>query len=271
VPSEQELPSKTVTVAGVSLEIAELGQGDPIVFLHGASGVQSNRDCLHLLARSARVIAPSHPGFGRSALPDWLDSVEDIAHVYIAMLDQFGIRKTDIIGCSLGGWIAAEMMTKTPALIGNAVLVGPVGVKTGPSDKLDIPDVFALSPDELDQHIYHSPAERRMDAAKLSDEELAIVYRNRETFALLAWEPYMHNPKLKHRLAAANARTLFVRGESDRLVSAEYLDRYARLVRGSETITLPQSGHLPQIERPEIFVATVSKFLQNRTMKGRPS
>ena len=49
------------------------------------------------------------------------------------------------------------------------------------------------------------------------------MFRNRETLALLAWEPWMHNPKLKHRLHRAGMPALFVRGESDGLVSAEYL------------------------------------------------
>ena len=64
----------------------------------------------------------------------------------------------------------------------------------------------------------------------MSDDELNIVARNRETLALLTWEPYMHNPKLKHRLHRVTVPTLFVRGASDGIVSADYLERYAALV-----------------------------------------
>ena len=56
------------------------------------------------------------------------------------------------------------------------------------------------------------------------------MFRNRETLALLTWEPWMHNPKLKHRLHRAAMPALFVRGESDGLVSAEYLAGYAKLL-----------------------------------------
>ncbi len=64
--------------------------------------------------RAPRVIAPSHPGFGRSSLPDWLDSVDDIAHVYLELMDRLGLTRADVVGFSIGGWIAADLATKVP-------------------------------------------------------------------------------------------------------------------------------------------------------------
>ena len=93
------------------------------------------------------------------------------------------------------------------------------------------------------------------------DEQIAIMARNRETLALLAWEPYMHNPKLKHRLHLVAAPTLFVRGESDGLVSAAYLERYARLVPNSKLVTIAQAGHVPQLEQPQATADKVLAFL----------
>ena len=85
--------------------------------------------------------------------------------------------------------------------------------------------------------------------------------RNRETLALLVWEPYMHNPKLRHRLHRVTAPTLFLRGESDGLVSAEYLARYARLLPNARIDTIAAAGHAPHIEQPEAFARTVLQFL----------
>ena len=59
-------------------------------------------------------------------------------------MDRLGLERVDLVGCSIGGWIAAEMATKAPERFDKLVLVGPVGVKTGPVDKLDIPDIFAM-------------------------------------------------------------------------------------------------------------------------------
>jgi pimeloyl-ACP methyl ester carboxylesterase len=256
-----ELECKTVTLNDVDLEVLQGGAGAPLLFLHGANGVAASHPYLQALARERRVIAPSHPGFGRSALPDWLDSVEDVAHLHLALMEHLNVRKVDVVGCSLGGWIAAEIITKSLGLVDKAVLVGPVGVKVGAFDQLDVPDVFALSQDALDKLLFHTPAQSKPDPSKLTDEELAIVYRNRETLALLVWEPYMHNPKLKHRLFSTTSKALFVRGESDGLVSADYLQKYAGLIPGARTTTIPKAGHLPQLEQPDVFVSTVLEFL----------
>src|SRR5262245_42635319 len=69
-------------------------------------------------------------------------------------------------------------------------------------------------------------------------------------WALLTWEPYMHNPKLKHRLHRVNVPTLFLRGASDGIVSAEYLERYAALIPQARTETIAEAGHLPHVEQP---------------------
>ncbi len=86
--------------------------------------------------------------------------------------------------------------------------------------------------------------------------------RNRETLALLTWEPYMHNPKLRHRLHRVGAPALFVRGESDGLVSAQYLAAYAALLPNARTATVTEAGHAPQVEQPEALAAMVTDFLK---------
>ena len=120
--------------------------------------------------------------------------------LYLELLAQLGHAQLDLIGCSLGGWIAAELASMVPERFRRLVLVGPVGVKLGGRDTLDIPDIFAMPAASVEKLLYHDPDRYRPDLAKLSDEQLAVMLRNRETTALLAWEPYMHNPKLRHRL-----------------------------------------------------------------------
>ena len=101
------------------------------------------------------------------------------------------------------------MATKAPERFTKLVFVGPVGVKTGRPDRLDVPDIFALPAEELNALIYRDPKKMVRDPASLSDDELTIIVRNRETLALIAWEPYMHNPKLKHRLHRIVRRRCF--------------------------------------------------------------
>jgi pimeloyl-ACP methyl ester carboxylesterase len=251
-----------MTIAGVELELFEAGEGSPILFLHGANGFAPEHPYVNALARRHRLIAPSHPGFGTSSLPDWIDTPDDIAYIHLELLDRLGLHQVDVIGCSLGGWIACELATKSPERVRRMVLVGPVGVKTGPVDRLDIPDIFALPQDTLNALLFHDPARMRMDPSRLTDEQLAISVRNRETLALLTWEPYMHNPKLPHRLHRIAAPTLFVRGASDGLVSVPYIESYAQLVPNARVATIAAAGHAPQLEQTDEFTRTALAFLE---------
>jgi pimeloyl-ACP methyl ester carboxylesterase len=251
-----------ISIAGIELDVIERGRGTPILYLHGGAGIGPDAAFISALARERRVIAPSHPGFGKSSLPDWLDNVDDIAHVYLELMDRLKLTRIDLVGFSIGGWIAAEMATKVPERIDRLVLIGPVGVKTGTPDKLDIPDVFAMPREKLDQLRFHDPARYAPVLGTMPDDELLIVARNSETLALLTWEPYMHNPKLKYRLHRVNVPTLLLRGASDGIVSADYLARYGALIPGARIETIAQAGHLPQHEQPAATAATVLQFLR---------
>lgn len=255
------MQATTLKVADVDLELLECGQGRALLFLHGGGGFDARQPFVDPLSAKRRLIAPSHPGFGKSGLPDWLESVDDIAHIYLELMDLLDLRDLDVIGCSIGGWIAAEMATKSPERIRRLVLVGPVGIKVGPADKLDIPDIFAMPEDQVQKLLYHDPGRMKRDTAKMSDEELAAVFRARETLALLTWEPWMHNPKLKRRLHRIAAPTLFLRGESDGVVSQAYLEAYSRLLPNARTLTIEAAGHTPQLEQPAAFIDRVLEFL----------
>jgi len=252
---------ETISLAGIEIEVFEGGSGASLLFLHGAQGFLPSQPFVARIAGRRRLIAPSHPGFGRSGLPLWLDSVDDIAHLYLELMDRKGLNRVDIVGCSLGGWLAAEIATKSPERIGKLALVGPVGVKVGPADKLDIPDIFAMPQDKVARLIFHDLEKGRLDVAKMSDEELTTIARNRETTALLTWEPWMHNPKLRHRLHRVASPTLFIRGAGDGLVSQSYVEAYAKLIPNATVTTIAAAGHAPQLEQPEEFIRVLFDFL----------
>src|SRR3954454_2800807 len=88
----------TISIAGAKIELSDRGRGAPILFLHSSHGLTGADRFLDLLAKNRRVIAPSHPGFGRSALPDWLDSVEDIAHITLELMDRLELKTVDLVG-----------------------------------------------------------------------------------------------------------------------------------------------------------------------------
>ena len=189
-----------LTVRGVQLEIAERGRGRPILWLHGEEGPALHAPFLDLLAAHGRVLAPSHPGFGHSPDAERIDSVDDLAYLYLDLLAGQDARDAVVIGASLGGWIAAEMAVRCADRLAGLVLVAPLGIKVGDRETRDIPDIFALHPDEVRRLQYADPSRAAVDPAALSDDDLTVIVRNREATALYAWEPYFHNPKLPQRL-----------------------------------------------------------------------
>ena len=105
------------TVTGCRIRIMRKGQGQPLLFLHGASGAANWLPFMDMLAQHYDVIVPEHPGFGGSDTPEWLDNVGDLAHFYRDLIDHLGLSAVHLVGTSLGGWIAAELATFTLSLI----------------------------------------------------------------------------------------------------------------------------------------------------------
>ena len=116
--------------------------------------------------------------------------------------------------------------------------------------------------------VFHDVEKGKLDTANMTDEQLTVIARNRETTALLTWEPWMHNPKLRHRLHRIASPTLFIRGASDGLVSADYVDGYAKLIPDARVTTIAAAGHAPQLEQPAEFARVLLGFLDGAAQAG---
>jgi pimeloyl-ACP methyl ester carboxylesterase len=250
-----------IEIAGLAVECFTAGSGRPLLFLHDELGLRPEAPFLDSLGRHRRVVALSLPGFGQSDLPLWMDCVDDLSYIVLGLLDRLGLSAVDVIGCSLGGWVAAELTSKAPERVKRLVLAAPYGVKLGAPDRLEFPDLFAMSKTELAERSFHNVSLAEVNSAELSDADLTKLVRNRESFALFAWEPYLHNPKLSRRLDRAAAPTLFIRGTSDGIVSAEYVAGYAALFSDASVAEVPAAGHFVHLEQPEAFVTQSLHFL----------
>jgi pimeloyl-ACP methyl ester carboxylesterase len=239
----------------------ERGHGRPILWLHGEEGLDPGARVLDLLAGHGRVLAPSHPRFGHSPDVDTIDTVDDLAYLYLDLLGEQDRRDAVVIGCSLGGWIAAEMAVRCSDRLARLVLVAPLGIKVGDRETRDIPDIFALHPDEVLQLQYRDPARARVDPAALSDDQLTVIARNREATALYGWEPYFHNPKLRQRLRRIAVPTLLLWGAEDRFVTADYYGAaYREAIAGARLEIVHGAGHFPHLEEPEALAERIRAF-----------
>ena len=253
--------TKTISVANTTLELVEQGRARPLLFLHGGEGLAPERPWLELLSRNHRVIAPSHPGYGNSPLIDGSGSVDDLAYLYLDLADALELEGAALVGACFGGWVAAEMMVRSTARFSHLVLVDPLGIKIGGREERDIADMHALPRAEYLRLAWADPAQGDIDFTQLPESALAAIVRGREAFALYGWKPYMHNPRLKRWLHRINRPTLLLWGAEDRIVTPAYGEGWRQAIPGARLEIIPQAGHFPHWEQPEVFVERLSAFI----------
>ena len=255
-----------VPVAGhgtVEVSLTETGKGHPFLLLHGGGGPLTVNGFADLFAaqRAARVITPTHPGFGGTPRPGSLASVPDLAALYIALLAELNLRDVTVIGNSIGGWIAAEMALLDTSRISSFVLVDAVGIAV-PGHP--IADFFSLTPRQVAEISYHDPDRFGIDPSKLSPEALTVMAGNRATLGVYAKS--MNDAGLAGRLAGVTKPTLVVWGDSDNIADADYGRAFADAIPGARFQLLRDTGHLPQIETPEQLLDAVWAFAQSHAI-----
>src|SRR6266550_3258624 len=252
-----------IAVAGygtVELSVTEKGEGHPLLLLHGGGGPLTLNGFADLLAaqRPARVITPTHPGFGGTPRPASLASVPGLAALYIALLADLGLRDVTVIGNSIGGWIAAEMALLDTSRISSFVLVDAVGIEVRGHP---IADFFSLTPRQVAEISYHDPDRFGIDPSKLSPEALTMMAGNRATLGVYA-PTSMNDAGLAGRLEGVTTPTLVVWGDSDQIADADYGRAFADAIPGARFQLLRDTGHLPQIETPEQLLDAVWTFAE---------
>ena len=252
---------RSISIAGVTLEVEMRGTGRPLLFLHPGEGLQPHRPWLDLLARRYHVIAPNHPGWGNSALPNWCGTVDDLAYLYLDLVGALELRDGILVGACFGGWVAAEMMVRDTQRIACVVLADPLGIKVGGVLDRDIADMHAIPHEEYLRLAWADPAKGEVDYMQLPESELAGIARGREAFATFGWKPYMHNPRLKRWLHRIDIPTQLIWGEQDGIVRREFGEAWRGEIPGARLEVIPDAGHFPHWEQPDAFVERLSRFV----------
>ena len=255
------MPQERMTINGIQLEVLRHGVGTPVLLLHGIDTVHPQARFLDLLGREAQIIAPSSPGFGNTKRPTDFDTIYDLVHLYLAVLDELPYDKIALLGLSFGGWLAAEVAVASCHKLSKLILVDPVGIKLGGPMDRDILDLFNVNPAEVRRCSWDDLA-KAPDYDAMSDEELVVHARNWEALCLYAWHPFMYNPQLKHWLGRIRIPTLVLWGASDRVVTPDYGRAYAGLIPGARFDLIEGAGHHPEVEQPERFAERVAAFLK---------
>jgi pimeloyl-ACP methyl ester carboxylesterase len=249
----------TETVAGCSIRMMRKGDGAPLLFLHGLTGLGGWQPFMDALAAEYDTIVPEHPGFGQSDTPDWLDSTGDLAYFYLDLIGALGLGPVHVVGASLGGWIAAEMAVRDPGAFRSLTLVSPAGIHFRGVRRNDI---FLWSPEETVRNLFHDPALAGAAPDAANDADLEVSLKNRSTLARVGWNPRMHNPDLPKWLHRVAVPTLILWGAEDRVLPPEYGPAYRDLIPSARLEVIRDCGHLPHVEKPEAFSRTTLDFLR---------
>jgi pimeloyl-ACP methyl ester carboxylesterase len=256
-PASAEL----LKVRDIGLEVVRRGAGQAILALHGMQPIDLSARFLDMLGSRAEIIAPSHPGFGDSPRPADFDTMYDLVHLYLALLESLPSQKVTLLGFSFGGWIAAEIAATCCHRVEKLILVDPFGIKLGDRETADILDVFNTHPDTVRDCEWHEPARFAPDFNAWEDAALVRYARGRDALCLYGWKDYMYNPQLKRWLGRIAVPTLVLWGASDGIVTPDYGRAYAGLIPGARFAVIDEAGHHPEIEQPQAFADRVISFI----------
>lgn len=247
-------------INGVRTVVYVGGKGRPLVYLHGG-GSWHGFDFAQAWAGDHEVFVPCHPGWGASAdAPPELDSMAEYQLHYLELFDRMGLAQFDIVGISMGGWMAAEFAVAHPERVRKLVLCCPAGL---PSDFPGPPNLGTTLEDmygylvndltSLDAHLPKSPAEKELHA-----QEVARERRSAGPF-FAAGGPF--NPRLERWLHRVTMPTLLVWSKADRLSPFQRHEKWLQRLPNATLKLVDQAGHLVLDESPEALAA-VTGFLR---------
>lgn len=248
-------------VAGIATEVVRRGSGRPLLFLHPELGLDPQAPVIDRLAQRFAFVAPSHPGFGHSARPGWLTSVDDLSYFHLDLLDALDLRDVVLVGVGFGGWIAAELAVKCQDRISHLVFANPAGIKTGGPEDRDMQDIFSMSEETLLAASFDDPAAWSFDPGTASEDEIHVKLRNRESVTLFAWSPYMYSPNLVHRLHRIRVPSLVLWGTSDEIAPESYGRAFCGHIGGARFETVEGAGRFAHIEKPDTFAGRIEAFV----------
>lgn len=254
---------------------------EPVLLLHGIGRSLEDWDLQFArLSQTHRVIALDLPGSGFSERTPAPANLEDLAQGALATVEALGERRPlHVIGNSLGGAVAQQMVALDPARVASLVLVNSAGF----GKEVALP-IRLLAVPVLGRVMSHraSPSSVRMlERLNFADPALATPTRIEHALAIAAqpgtgdvvWETVQGlvsarfgiasgwRRSLLQEVAAADKPTLVVWGDKDRVLPHHHLDEARRSLPNASTHLFEGVGHMPQIETPDAFAYLVEEFL----------
>jgi pimeloyl-ACP methyl ester carboxylesterase len=253
---------ETVKVRGRNTRLYRGGEGSPLLFLHDPF-CPSWLPVHEKLAAQHEVLVPIHPGFaGSEDHFEEFEEMEDLIFHYLDFCEVCGLDRPVLAGASFGGWIAAEWAMRHSNTLRALILIDALGLRVR---EAPAPDILSLDPTASRQAIFADPSSAlalEVIPETPKPEEVVSVLLARQTLARFGWQ-FPDNPRLLRYLYRITAPTLILWGERDGFVSIAHGQAYHEGISGSEFKTIPNAGHLPHVESPDVCSKVMIDFLCN--------
>jgi pimeloyl-ACP methyl ester carboxylesterase len=244
------------------------GDGPPLLLLHGVAfhaGAESWLPVMPLLASTRRVLAPDFVGWGPGDQLEQGYSFAYLTDFAREFQDALGIDRCDVVGHSMGGWIASLLGYESPDRVERLVLAAPGGVEVRP-----LASMQAWTPPERDVIAAHYEPYARMgvdiqpliDAAAARARDEARTTRFRRIMDHMTNHETRVRYETRRRLPHVRAPTLLVWGADDELNPPSMGAVALGLLPRGRLVTLPDAGHYVQVDAPREFAEVVASFLQ---------
>jgi pimeloyl-ACP methyl ester carboxylesterase len=265
-----------IELPGANVNYAEIGEGEPVVFIHGISGSWQNwLENLPHFGRKRRAIALDLPGFGASPMPSWTIDMPAYGRRLHDFCEKLGVENATLVGNSMGGLVAAEAVLSAPGRFDRLVLVSAAGlINTWLPHQRGVATSRAWS-------TFGRPfgaAARFVVAhhrARYAMFRFFIRYPGRLRKELL-WEQMASGLPApgfadsldavieydaRDRLEEIQIPTMIVWGMDDWVISTAAALSYHRRIPHSRLEIFERTGHVPQLERPARFNRVLEEFL----------
>jgi pimeloyl-ACP methyl ester carboxylesterase len=248
-----------VKIGNVGVSLRRAGKGPPLLFLHGADGYSQWLPFFDALAEQYELLVPEHPGFGASDDPPLIRNVSDMAMFYLDFLEALDLRGIHIIGHSLGGWIAAEILIRDQSRAKSLTLISSAGIRV---EGVPSGDIFIWNREELLRNVFYNQAYADIALSlQPTEQQIDAMLKNRFTATKLGWQPRWHNPDLEKWLHRIKLPSLIIWGDEDKVMPADYAGLWRERLPDARLVMIEKCGHVPQIEKMSETIDPLRDFL----------
>jgi pimeloyl-ACP methyl ester carboxylesterase len=255
--------SKSLTVGENSIVYLKSGTGPALVIIHGIGGHKEDwQGVMEAMSSTHTVYAVDMLGFGGSTRAAKDLSMKAQSDAVLALLKSEGVEKADILGNSVGGWVAATFAAANPANTNKLIVVDPAGFKAMFEGQPPV-NIFPDDSAQMKKLLEFVRFDKSVHTDEVAMAALEGLNASGEkTIQAVLWPALGSSPKLEEVMPNIKAPTLVIWGKEDKLFPVALAPYITSLTPGATSVVINNASHFPHLDNPVDFNAAVNGFLK---------